>query len=131
MNATSATATYQKASLESLVAKASANGLITMLLDGALVRIAQAKVQMEQGNKQRQGEIIGKVIDIVASLDSYLDHEKGGEVSANLEALYDYVVRQLFQANVKSDVQLLEECESLLGEIRVGWIAMDEQQRDA
>ena len=130
MNATSATATYQKASLESQVAKASANGLITMLLDGALVRIAQAKVQMEQG-KQRQGEIIGKVIDIVASLDSYLDHEKGGEVSANLEALYDYVVRQLFQANVKSDVQLLEECESLLGEIRVGWIAMDEQQRDA
>ena len=131
MNATCATATYQKLSLESQVAEASATGLIRMLLDGALVRIAQAKAQMEQGNKQRQGEIIGKVIDIVASLDSYLDHEKGGEVSANLEALYDYVVRQLFQANVKSDVQLLEECETLLGEIRVGWIAMDEQRRGA
>ena len=131
MNATNATATYQIASLESEVAEASSNRLITMLLDGALVRIAQAKGHMERGNKQRQGEVIGKVIDIVASLDSYLDHEKGGEISKNLESLYDYVVRRLFHANLKSDIGALEESEILLGEIRTGWTEMTKLQKDA
>jgi len=131
MNASQATSTYQTANLESQVAAASANTLITMLLDGALMRIARAKGHVERGEKQFQGEVIGKIIDIVASLDSYLDHEKGGEVSANLEALYDYVVRQLFQANLKSDVKLLEECELLLHEVRAGWTEMDKRLRDA
>lgn len=131
MNASQATSTYQAANLESQVAAASANTLITMLLDGALVRIARAKRHVERGEKQLQGEVIGKVIDIVASLDSYLDHEKGGEVSKNLESLYDYIVRQLFQANLKSDIGALEESEKLLGEIRAGWTEMDKQQRDA
>jgi flagellar protein FliS len=131
MNASQATSTYQTANLESQVAAASANTLITLLLDGALVRIARAKGHVERGEKQFQGEVIGKVIDIVASLDSYLDHEKGGEVSKNLESLYDYIVRQLFQANLKSDIGPLEESERLLGEIRAGWTEMDKQQRDA
>ena len=131
MNASQATSTYQTANLESQVAAASANTLITLLLDGALVRIARAKGHVERGEKQFQGEVIGKVIDIVASLDSYLDHEKGGEVSKNLESLYDYIVRQLFQANLKSDIGPLEESERLLGEIRAGWSEMDKQQRDA
>ena len=131
MNASQATSTYQTANLESQVAAASPNTLITMLLDGALVRIARAKGHVERGEKQLQGEVIGKVIDIVASLDSYLDHEKGGEVSENLESLYDYIVRQLFQANLKSDIGPLEESERLLGEIRAGWTEMDKQQRDA
>ena len=122
MNAKNRLGAYIQTKTQSGVESASATELITMLFDGALERIARAQGHMERGEIAEQGEVIGKVIDIVASLDSYLDHDKGGHVSDSLESLYDYIIRQLYQANLKSDVSILEEVVSLLGEVRVGWI---------
>ena len=122
MNARTAMGAYTQVKAQSGVESASATQLITMLLDGALERVARARGHMERGELAEQGELIGKVIDIVASLDSYLDHDKGGEVSKTLESLYDYIVRQLFQANMKRDVAILDEVATLLREVRAGWV---------
>ena len=128
MNAKTAMSAYTQTKAQSGVESASATQLITMLLDGALERVAKAQGHMERGELAEQGEVIGKVIDIVASLDSYLDHDKGGDVSKTLESLYDYIVRQLYQANLKNDVSLLEEVASLLSEVRTGWIESTKNQ---
>ena len=128
MNARTAMSAYTQTKAQSGVESASATQLITMLLDGALERVAKAQGHMERGELAEQGEVIGKVIDIVASLDSYLDHDKGGEVSKTLESLYDYIVRQLYQANLKNDVPVLEEVASLLSEVRAGWVESTQNQ---
>ena len=128
MNARTAMSAYTQTKAQSGVESASATQLITMLLDGALERVAKAQGHMERGELAEQGEVIGKVIDIVASLDSYLDHDKGGEVSKTLESLYDYIVRQLYQANLKNDVSVLEEVASLLTEVRAGWVESTKSQ---
>ena len=128
MNARTAMSAYTQTKAQSGVESASATQLITMLLDGALERVARAQGHMERGELAEQGEVIGKVIDIVASLDSYLDHDKGGEVSKTLESLYDYIVRQLYQANLKNDVSVLEEVASLLTEVRAGWVESTKNQ---
>ena len=122
MNAKQAMSAYTQTKSHTGIEAASPTQLITMLLDGALERVARAQGHMERGELAEQGEVIGKVIDIVASLDSYLDHDKGGEVSKTLESLYDYIVRQLYQANLKNDISLLEEVASLLTEVRAGWV---------
>lgn len=121
---TDAMAAYQTTQAHSGVEGASAHRLITLLLEGAVERIAKAKGHMERGERGPQGELIGKVIDIVASLDAYLDVEKGGEVAQNLESLYDYMVRKLFDANKNSSLDELSEVESLLLEIREGWVGI-------
>ena len=128
MNARTAMSAYTQTKTQSGVESASATQLITMLLDGALERIARARGHVNRGEIAEQGEVIGKVIDIVASLDSYLDHDKGGEVSVTLESLYDYLVRQLYQANLQSDVLILEEVASLLSEVRAGWVESTKNQ---
>ena len=128
MNARTAMSAYTQTKAQSGVESASATQLITILLDGALERVAKAQGHMERGELAEQGEVIGKVIDIVASLDSYLDHDKGGEVSKTLESLYDYIVRQLYQANLKNDVPVLEEVASLLTEVRAGWVESTKNQ---
>ena len=64
------------------------------------------------------------MIDIVASLDAYLDMEAGGEIAANLQSLYDYMVQKLFDANRHSDTNELAEVEHLLLEIKDGWIGI-------
>lgn len=119
---------YKSVQVGGAVDNSSPVTLITMLLDGALERVAKAQGHVERGELAEQGEVIGKVIDIVASLDSYLDHDKGGEVSKTLESLYDYIVRQLYQANLKSDVSVLEEVASLLTEVRAGWVESTKNQ---
>lgn len=128
MNARTAMSAYTQTKTQSGVESASATQLITMLLDGALERIARARGHVNRGEIAEQGELIGKVIDIVASLDSYLDHDKGGEVSVTLESLYDYLVRQLYQANLQSDVLILDEVASLLSEVRAGWVESTKNQ---
>ena len=128
MNTRTAMSAYSQTKAQSGVEAASATHLITMLLDGALERVVKAQGHMERGELAEQGEVIGKVIDIVASLDSYLDHDTGGEVSKTLEALYDYIVRQLYLANTKQNVSLLEEAASLLSEVRAGWVESTKNQ---
>ena len=121
---TDAMAAYQTTQAHSGVEGASAHRLITLLLEGAVERIAKAKGHMERGERAPQGELIGKVIDIVASLDAYLDVDKGGALAQNLESLYDYMVRKLFDANKNSSLEELSEVETLLLEIREGWVGI-------
>ena len=95
--------------------------LVAMLIDGAVERVVQARGAMERGMTARKGERIGKAIGIVDSLRASLDHDLGGEVSRNLEALYDYVVRRLLHANLRNDAGALDEALRLLKEIKSGW----------
>ena len=128
MNSYAQAKSYQQNDVSTIVHEASPEKLIELLLDGAIQRLSIAKGAMDRGDRASQGEVIGRVIDIVASLDSYLDHDKGGEVSESLESLYDYIVRQLFQANLECDVATLEEVASLLSEVRAGWVESTKKQ---
>jgi flagellar protein FliS len=128
MNMKSAVSEYAQIKVQSTVDGASPSQLITLLLDGALERVREARWHMQQGNLAGQGELIGKAIDIVASLDSYLDHDSGADVAHTLESLYDYLVRQLYRANQKSDVLILDEVASLLSDVRVGWVEATKNQ---
>ena len=51
-----------------------------------------------------------------------LDHEKGGDIASNLDQLYEYCTRQLFQANINNDPALLDQVCALLNEIRDAWV---------
>lgn len=128
MNMKSAMSAYMQTKVHSAVDGASPSQLITLLFDRALERVREARWHVQQGDLAGQGECIGKAIDIVASLDSYLDHDSGGDVAQTLDTLYDYLVRQLYRANQKSDVLLLDEVASLLSEVRVGWVEATKNQ---
>ncbi|MDB2316400.1 flagellar export chaperone FliS [Luminiphilus sp.] len=118
---TQALTAYQQTSVHTQVEGASPHKLITMLLDGALERTQKAKLAMKSGDIATKGELIGRAIDIVGSLDAYLDLEQGGEIAENLRALYEYIVLKLFEANTSNDSDLLDEVVTLLTEVRAGW----------
>jgi flagellar protein FliS len=50
-----------------------------------------------------------------------LDTQRGGDIAANLERLYDYMSRTLLKANLENRVDLLKEVSSLLREVKLGW----------
>ncbi|GGY70053.1 B-type flagellar protein FliS [Cellvibrio zantedeschiae] len=124
MNAYQAAQHYSSVKNQGSVLDASPHRLIQMLFEGALERIAQAKGAMLQNQVARKGELISKAINIVGGLQGSLNDKEGGELAANLEGLYDYIVRRLIKANLSNDPEILDECGRLLGELKSGWDAI-------
>lgn len=129
MNSYQAAQHYSSVKVQTNVTDASPHRLIQMLFEGALERIAQAKGAMQQHQIARKGECIGKAIAIVAGLQGSLNDKEGGELAANLDNLYDYVIRRLSQANYENNTDILDECSRLLGDIKSAWDAIADQVR--
>jgi len=127
MNVQVAMQQYRQVSNHSAVEDASPHKLILMLLTGAQERIATAKTHMVNGNIAAKGETIGTAMNIVIGLRASLDHDKGGEISSNLDALYEYMEKRLFEANVKNDPAILDEVSNLLKEITSAWVGIADQ----
>lgn len=118
---------YRDAGIISEVADADPHRLIQMLFEGALDRIAIARGAMRQGDVAVKGARISRAIQIIDGLRAHLDQERGGEIAANLAALYDYMERRLAEANLRDDVHILDEVANLLREVKSGWDAVPQQ----
>ena len=101
--------------------------LILKMMDGALDRIATARGHMERQEPGPKGEAIGRAVQLIDGLRTCLDHDQGGDISGNLEALYDYMMRRLTEANLTNEAKMLDEVTDLLGDIRSAWrqLALD------
>jgi flagellar protein FliS len=116
---------YAKVGMETGVTSASPHKLIVMLFDGALVSVSSAIVHMKAGNIPEKGAAISKAIMIIDSgLRAALDKKAGGEIAEGLDALYEYMGARLLQANLKNQVDILEEVQRLLSELRGAWNAI-------
>ena len=116
---------YQKVGLASAVEHASPKQLISMLLEGALTALAKAKGAIDRSEIEVRTEQLNKASDVVLGLKDFLDLENGGEVAANLDALYDYMVRTIMQANRENNGEQVQEVMNLLLEVKTGWDQME------
>jgi flagellar protein FliS len=112
---------YRQVGMTSEVEGADPHRLIQMLMEGALIRMSQAKNMITDKNYEGKAKLLGRVMEIIATLQSSLDNEKGGEISANLDRLYDYMNRRLLEASSANDTTMIDEVMSLLLEIKSGW----------
>ena len=106
--------------LENQIDSAGAADLLLMLYGGALNFIRQAKNAVLEDDIQEANRLIGRVQDIVAELMGALDIESG-DLAVKLFNLYEYMFRQLVQANLKKENSYLEEVESMLASLKQSW----------
>lgn len=111
------------------VTTASPEQLLIMMYDGAIRFVRQAAEAMAAGERVRKLESISKAIGIVSELANTLDHEVGGEIAENLDALYHFMIRELTQANLKNDADKLRVVEELLSGLRETWVQAIEISR--
>lgn len=117
---------YKQVGAQTGVESATPHRLIQMLLEGALEKINLAKGYMQRGDVALKGTHISWAISIIDGLRMSLDKEAGGEIAANLDALYDYMGRRLVEANLNNDPAVLVEISGLLLEIKSAWDAIPE-----
>jgi flagellar protein FliS len=115
-----AIATYQ----EVQVTSRSPLELVVMLYDGAIAALRTAHDAMLRQDLVAKGNAIRKALTIVQHLQSSLNMEEGGEVSAKLDEVYRDVISRILEANVQRNPVHLEEAVRLLTTVREAWSAL-------
>lgn len=122
MSAHNALKAYTNVGVETSVNSADSHKLISMLFQGALLAIANAKNAMLRKDVPTKGKSITHAIRIIGEgLQASLDKNVGGKLTQDLDALYDYMMSRLVEANAKNDSAMLDEVARLLTELKSAW----------
>ena len=118
----------------SVCSMASPGKLVLMLFDGYLRFSAAAKKAFDETDLVKKNEGINNNLiraqNIVSELQSSLDMTVPGELPGTLYRLYDYVLTNLQQANIKKDSQKIDESDKVMSELREAWAEMLTQNPD-
>lgn len=94
---------------------------VVLLYDGARRFVDLALSAWEAEDREQARVNVGKAQRIFAELSSTLNHEVGGELSRNLEKLYDYWSWRLSQGLLNQESQAFGEVSATLVEMTDTW----------
>ena len=105
------------------VGTATPERLVGRLLERAVsnVRSARSDGPLEGGDRT---QTLARALDIVCELRGALDLEQGGEIAANLDAIYEFVNHRLLAASIESGDQPLDDALKPLEIIADAWNQM-------
>ena len=89
--------------------------LLLMLYEGAInfLREAERRLRLGDGIKARQFQ--ERAFRIITELMNTLNHQEGGEIAANLQRLYGFMLRHLAEGNLQQSPQHYAQVARLLG----------------
>lgn len=112
---------YQQIRHTGSVQGASPHQLISILFDNAIERIVKAMGCMARGDIANKAQHLCVATSIVEGLRATTNSSAGGEIAANLHALYSYCIGELLRCNKDNNEQKLVVVADVLRELRAGW----------
>jgi flagellar protein FliS len=112
------------------VQTASKPQLVVMCYQRLLRDIQDARLALHDGDRYRAHTAIVHAQDIVAALQSALDHA-AWDGAARLDALYEWVQRRLLEANVHRQTAALDEALLVVEPLAEAWAQAAQQARVA
>lgn len=109
-------ASYRRTQIET----ATPGQLVVMLYEGAVRFLAVAETALGKGDWSTAHGALLRAQDIIGELRATLNPE-GGEIALKLDALYDYMLRRLIEANVRKDPVPVKEVMGYLQEMIPAW----------
>ncbi len=104
--------------------------LITMLYDECITSLHKAEEAFDIEGPDRFQEISNNILhaqDIITELSVSLDMEKGGQIAANLQRLYDFMITHLCSANTRKNLKPLKEVREMMMDLGDTWRKVAEQ----
>jgi flagellar protein FliS len=89
-----------------------------MLFDQIVISIRRARIALDTKQIELRAEQIVRASDMITELRLSLDHAQGGAIATNLDALYGYMLSELFDANRRQDPVPLDRVLVMVTEIR-------------
>lgn len=95
--------------------------LLFMLYRGALNFLGKARSALEEEDIENSHYYLVRTQNILSELMSSVDLENGGQMAQNLFNLYEYMHRQLVDANLKKSTGPVDEVEKMLQSLLEAW----------
>ena len=123
---------YQKSSIET----ASREQILIMLYDGAIQFLNKARVAMQNKEIEATNDNLIKAQNIIQEFINSMDREVAPQLAENLISLYEYFIRRLIQANMKRQIEPIDEVLKYLKSLKATWeqaiiLAQKEAQESA
>ena len=112
---------YSDNYLRNQIEFASKEQLLIMFYEGAIRFVSRAENALREGNIEQKNYCINKASAIITELSVTLDHEIGGQIASDLEALYDFMNLELINANIKNSLSSLKTVKTLLADLGETW----------
>ena len=96
--------------------------ILLALYEGLFRFLKGAKLCFENKQLARGRELLSKSHAIISELLLALDHSKAPELCAQLEAIYEYSMSQILQANLKTDANVIGDILRVLTPLRDAWV---------
>jgi len=100
------------------VLSATPGQLVVLLYDHLLMSLRRARTAMDAHDLEQLSESLEKGRTALTELLVTLDRERGGEVAANLAALYSFLLGELVQVGIRGDAARLDRVTRMIGELR-------------
>jgi flagellar secretion chaperone FliS len=95
--------------------------LLLMLLDGAVRFSKVGRQAIADKDVKKAHEFIVKTENIFYELIITLDISQAGEWGKNMVSLYEFIIKGLKDANLKKDINRIDEVIPLIEDIRETW----------
>lgn len=114
-----ATANLQKRYKQDNVTTATPVDLIIMLYDGCVKQLKLAKIHKESNQLDKVSECLEKAEEIVLELVRSLNMQI--PMSKDLLALYEFMLDEMVQANIRKDMDRLDPVIEMLNSLNESW----------
>jgi flagellar protein FliS len=113
---------YKRVGIETSVDNADPHKLVVLLFDALSQALGGARLAIQNGDVPAKCKHINHAIRIFEEgLIAPLNLQEGGELAANLDALYSYCVQRLIIANLKNEISIIEEVQRVMEPVSSGW----------
>jgi flagellar secretion chaperone FliS len=106
---------------EQSILTATPGQLVVMLYDGCLRFLHQSAHAMREGDTVVAGNRLSRAEAIIDELLTTLDLEQGGVIASRLQGIYVFCAKQLIEARLSGDADMIDTVAGLLAELRESW----------
>lgn len=102
-------------------------GLVVKMYEAILEDFRRAIKAAGAGDIQGRTTSLNHALQVIAELQSVLDHERGGEVSRRLDGFYSVTRSLITEANIRSNPEHLQKLIELYMPLRQAWKQVEEE----
>jgi flagellar secretion chaperone FliS len=106
---------------EQSILTATPGQLVVMLYDGCLRFLHQSAHALRDGDVVVAGNRLSRAEAIIDELLTTLDLEQGGVIASRLQGIYVFCAKQLIEARLNGDADMVDTVAGLLAELRESW----------
>ena len=112
---------YNEVGVYSEVLGASSQRQIQMLLERLLTQLSVAMSAIEREEINEKCKQISRANSIVMYLRDCLNPSDKSSIALRLDAIYGHLEAQLFLANARNDAAILQQCITIVSNIKSWW----------